>query len=201
MRIGTDEAGKGDYFGYLVVAAVLVDDNTEKKLQELGVRDSKRLSDLQIRNKAVKIKRICRYEIVKISPEKYNNLYDKFSSLNRLLEWAHTRAIKNMLKRENAELVIIDKFDSANIVIENVKVIQRYRAENDMAVAAASVLARDEFLRTLRALGREIGFVLPKGCTHVEKTVKDILKKYDKGILKTVAKAHFKITKRVMKNI
>jgi len=206
-RIGVDEAGKGDYFGYLVVAAVYVGDE-ESRLRALGVKDSKKLLDSKVAELAREIKKICKYEIVKISPEKYNQLYKKFApkGLNRLLAWGHARAIENLLSKVQCDIVITDKFGEERFVNEalmekgrKAMVEQRINGESDIAVAAASILARDEFLKTLRALGREIGFVLPKGATHVEQAAKLLVKKYGETILDYAAKKHFKTTKRVLK--
>jgi ribonuclease HIII len=206
MKIGVDEAGKGDYFGYLVVAAVLVDEKIEKQLKEIGVKDSKLLSDFAIRKLAPRIKKICKCDIVKISPEKYNKLYGKFGSLNKLLAWGHARAIENLLKNNECELVISDRFTEKHFLAEalfergrKVKLNQIFRAEKDMAVAAASVLARYEFLRTLRMLGREVGIVLPKGAAHVKETANTLVRKYGRNILPELAKVHFKITKQLEK--
>ncbi len=204
-RIGVDETGKGDYFGYLVVAAVFVG-GEEKELKELGVKDSKMLSDYAVGRIAPKIKKLCKYDIVKISPEKYNAIYGKFDSLNKLLAWGHAQAIENIIEKTGAKTAIIDKFgDEAFVENEirrrgiRIELIQRVNGESDIAVAAASVIARDEFLRTLRALGREVGYVLPKGATHVEEAAKELIKKHGEDILNYVAKMHFKTTKRVLK--
>ena len=204
MKIGVDEAGKGDYFGYLVVAAVLVDDRKELQLKDIGVKDSKLLSDSSIRKLAPKIKKICKYDIVKISPEKYNRLYSKFRSLNKLLAWAHARAIENLLKNNECDLVISDRFTEKNFLVESlfekgkkVKLKQIFKAEKDIAVASASVLARYEFLRTLRMLGRNLGIILPKGSAHVKEVAYTLVKRYGKDILYEVAKVHFKITKQL----
>ena len=97
--MGVDESGKGDYFGYLVIAGVLVDDEAAKKLKVLGVKDSKSLSDASVHKIAAGIKKICRHDIVRISPEKYNMLYKNFKSLNRLLAWGHAQAIENLLQK------------------------------------------------------------------------------------------------------
>jgi len=206
MKIGVDEVGKGDYFGYLVVAAVLVDDKKELRLKDIGVKDSKLLSDFSIRNLAPEIKKTCKYDIVKISPEKYNKLYSKFRSLNKLLAWAHARAIENLLKNNECDLIISDRFTEKNFLVESlleksrkVKLKQIFKAEKDTAVAAASILARYEFLRTLRMLGRNLGMVLPKGSAHVKETADILIKMYGRNILYKVAKVHFKITKKLEK--
>ncbi len=203
-HIGVDESGKGDYFGYLVVAAVYVDDKNEDLLKKMNVRDSKMITDMKIIEMDKKIRKICKYDIVKISPEKYNVIYKKFKSLNKLLAWGHARAIENMLEKVNCDLVITDKFGEERFLKDTlfekgkkVKIIQKVRAEDDTAVAAASIIARAEFLKTLRQLGRDVGFVLPKGATHVEPAAKQLVEKHGKEILDKVAKVHFKITKRL----
>lgn len=131
-RIGVDESGKGDYFGYLTIAAVYVDEKTENILNSHGVKDSKRLSDLQIKKLSSIIKKACEYNIVKISPEKYNKLYEKFGSLNKLLAWGHARSIENLLDKVNCDLVITDKFAEERVLKEylmdkgkKVKILQK----------------------------------------------------------------------------
>lgn len=206
-HIGVDESGKGDYFGYLVVAAVYVDGAAEEKLKALRVRDSKLVLDSTAQKMAAQIRKICRHDIVKISPEKYNLLYARFRSLNRLLAWGHARAIENMLgKVGNVEFVITDKFGDEDLVknavfekTKKIKLIQKTRAESDIAVAAASVLARAEFLKTLRQLSLLVGYKLPKGSTHVEEAAKEMIQRHGADILGKVAKTHFKITKRLSK--
>ncbi len=210
-HIGVDEAGKGDYFGYLIVAGVVVDEDTEKRLKELGVKDSKMLSDSTVLRMSTAIKRICRHDIVRISPEKYNNLQKKFKNLNKLLAWGHAQVIENLLQKDMADYVVLDKFgdekyvkdairekEKRNKVVKGIKIVQKIRGESDIAVAAASVLARAEFLRTLKMLSMEVGYSLPKGATHVEEAARDLVKKYDESVLDFVAKKHFKTTKRIL---
>lgn len=205
-RIGVDEAGKGDYFGYLVVAAVYVDDAAESRLKDLGVKDSKMLLDSAVHKMAARIKKACRHNIVKISPERYNALYRKFRNLNKLLAWAHARAIENMLEHFKADSIVADKFADEKFLKKALmergkaaKIIQKIKAESDIAVAAASVVARAEFLRTLRMLSREIGYVLPKGSAHVKEAAKYVIENYGEEGLSKLAKVHFKITKEVLK--
>lgn len=205
--VGVDESGKGDYFGYLVVAGVILDEEKKKKLEELGVKDSKQLSDSKATHIATQIRRICKHDIVKISPEKYNTLYKKFKSLNKLLAWGHARVIENLLEKNEVDFVITDKFGDEKFLKSTLfergkkaKIQQEIRAESDMAVAAASVLARAEFLKTLKKLSMEIGYSLPKGATHVEEAAKELVQKHNEDVLDFVAKKHFKITKKVLKN-
>lgn len=199
-----DEAGKGDYFGYLVVAAVLVDDETEKKLLAMGVKDSKRLTDYAVKSLGPKITKMCPTEIVRISPEKYNKIYPRFASLNNMLAWGHSRVIENLVAKTGCMDVITDRFAEEELLMEylmpngkKASIVQRINGETDTAVAAASVVARYVFLRTLRLLGMEVGFVLPKGSTDVKSVAREILKKHGKDILSMVAKMHFKITREI----
>lgn len=203
-RIGVDESGKGDYFGYLVVAGVYVNKESEEKLKKLGVKDSKLLSDINVQKLAAKIKKFP-YDIVKISPEKYNELYPKFGSLNKMLAWAHAKVIDNISKKTGCKLSMSDQFSENDLIKEYLldKTIvheQKVRAESDIDVAAASILARSEFLKTLRMISYEIGYKLPKGSTDVEKDAKEILKRFGKEILPKIAKMHFKTSSRILKD-
>lgn len=199
--IGSDESGKGDYFGYLVVAAVCADEKTAKQLEKIGVQDSKNLADERIKILAKAIEKSCKFSIVKISPEKYNILYKKLENMNKILAWAHATAIENVLKEcKKCETVIIDKFsdDSGiNKLLEKkgikIKIIEKTKAESEMVVAAASILARAEFVRTLRQLSYELGYKLPKGSTHVKGAMKYIKENYEHNVLSKIAKTHFKI--------
>jgi ribonuclease HIII len=203
-RIGTDESGKGDFFGYLIVAGVYVDEATEKKLANSKVRDSKTLSNRQIAAIESIIKKTCPYDVVKISPEKYNKLYSEFKNLNKLLGWAHARAIENMLHKVDCNTVISDQFGDRKFLEDKlmekgrkINLIQKPHAESDMAVAAASILARAEFVRSLETLSAYSGFELPKGATTVVETAKNILKKHGREFLNKVAKTHFKTMEKI----
>jgi len=203
---GLDESGKGDYFGYLVVAGVVVDETSASKLKVAGVKDSKRLSDQAALKLAVIIKKTCRHDVVKISPEKYNQLYKKFKNLNKMLAWAHARAIENIVEKNDVDHIVVDKFADETVLKSMLfekskkhKIIQEVRGERDIAVAAASVLARAEFLKTLASLSKEVGITLPKGATHVEETARKILEKYGENTLSLITKIHFKTTKKVLK--
>ncbi|MBN2187170.1 MAG: ribonuclease HIII [Dehalococcoidia bacterium] len=204
--IGSDEAGKGDYFGPLVVAGVVMDDTIAPLLVELGVKDSKRLSDNSVKNLAARIKKTCPCSVVVIGPKRYNELYNKIGNLNRLLAWGHSRAIENILDKEECDYALADQFGDKNFIInalmekgEKIEMKQRFRAESDMGVAAASILARAEFLSQLAMLSKKYGIDFPKGASSaVIETGKDFVKRYGKERLKEVAKIHFKTTKSVL---
>lgn len=206
-RIGIDESGKGDYFGPLVIAAVFVDAITQDELKLMGVRDSKKVSDGRILEIAPDIKTICPHSIIAIGPQKYNELYAKIKNLNRLLAWGHAKALENLLERGvTCERAISDQFGDERLILNALqekgrKIVleQRMKAESDRAVAAASILARAEFLLRLKRLSDEVGTTLPKGASPaVELAAKMILKKYGSERLSSIAKLHFKTTQAVL---
>lgn len=204
--IGTDESGKGDYFGPLVIAGVKLYPGEEDHLRSLGVRDSKKMSDSTALRLAREIEAECESSVVVIGPERYNELYEKMKNLNHLLAWGHARVIENMLEKSSASRVVTDQFGDAKYV-ENallkkgreVKLEQRHRAESDPAVAAASVLARAEFLRRLERLSNMIGKTLPKGASpEVISVARALVREQGEEVLRRVAKIHFKTTQSVL---
>lgn len=205
-RVGVDESGKGDYFGPLVIAGVYVDIPTQKKLKKLGVKDSKLINDKKIIFLREKIVTLCPHSVVVIGPDRYNELYDKIGNLNRLLAWGHARVIENLLAKVNCDKVIIDKFGNNKFILDalmkrgkKIPVVQKVRAEEDIAVAAASVLARGEFIRRLVRLSKEMQVKLPKGASaKVEEVAKELIAKHGVECLKKTAKMHFKTTKKII---
>ncbi len=206
-HIGTDEAGKGDYFGPLVVAAAYADEVALERLPQAGVKDSKRISSpgrLWELDKAVK--QICpAHEVVVISPARYNELIEKIGNLNRLLAWAHARAIENLLERVECGLAVTDQFGDESYLRESlmkrgreVQLQQRVGAEDDPAVAAASILARTAFVRSLERLSAEAGEPLPRGATHVVPVARRLYEEGGEQLLRRLAKVHFKTTKKVL---
>ncbi|MCD6051840.1 MAG: ribonuclease [Verrucomicrobia bacterium] len=202
-RIGVDESGKGDYFGPLVIAACYV--GAEHLAELEGVRDSKKLTDPIALRLAGKIKATCPHSVIAIGPAKYNELYAKFRNLNTLLAWGHARAIENVLELQPGSLVISDQFAAGGAVVKKalyekgkgVEFRSMVRAEADLAVAAASVLARAEFLRRLKSLGEEFGIELPKGATNVIPAAQRFVAQHGRDNLHRVAKMHFKTTLQV----
>ena len=209
--IGTDESGKGDYFGPLVSAGVYVDLNSARILKSLGVKDSKLLSDSKVLELAPKIVNICSglVSIIEIAPDKYNDLYEQFQrenkNLNTLLAWGHAKAIEEILKKVDCKLAIADQFADEKFIIaklqekgKNLKLTQMHKAEQHIAVAAASILARARFLTKLKILSDDIGLNLPKGASgSVIECAQTIADKGGKVALRKVAKLHFKITANI----
>ena len=170
--IGTDESGKGDYFGPLVVAGVYLTAETGKFLKGLGIRDSKELSDYQIKQYAAEIKKVneIKFDVVLISPEKYNQLYEKMGNLNRLMGWAHARVIENLLTKCDAAEVISDKFGNEKLILDalqergrSINLKQVTKAEKFTAVAAASILARESVINWFNSQSKKYKLDIPKG--------------------------------------
>jgi ribonuclease HIII len=205
-RIGIDESGKGDYFGPLVIAAVFVTPALEQDLALMQVRDSKKISDGRILELAPDIRLLCPHSLVAIGPQRYNELYAKIKNLNRLLAWGHARALENLLQQVDCDLAIADQFGDERLILnalqvkgKQIRLVQRTKAESDLAVAAASILARAEFLQRLDRLSQELNTTLPKGASAaVELAGRMVVKKYGRDRLGTVAKLHFKTTKQVL---
>lgn len=203
--IGTDESGKGDYFGPLVVSGVYVDSKTSSILREIGVMDSKKLSDNQIKKLAVQIKKICEYSIVVIGNEKYNELYNKIGNLNKLLAWGHARAIENLLEKVECEQALSDQFGDEglikNALLKNgksIKLYQRTKAEEYIAVAAASILARSEYVSRLENLSMKFKLEFPKGASSKSVEIANTyVSNFGKQELHRVAKLHFKTTEQI----
>jgi len=203
-RMGVDESGKGDYFGPLVIASVFVAKGEAQPLRNMGVRDSKNITDKMAGILAAKIKKTQKHSLVVIGPEKYNDLYGKMKNLNRLLAWGHARAIENILDLVDCPKAISDQFGNKKLV-ENallkkgrkIELVQMHKAESDMAVAAASIVARAEFLRRLRMLGEKYKIELCKGASTKTKelALKAVREHEEKEeLLNKIAKLHFKTT-------
>jgi ribonuclease HIII len=207
--IGTDESGKGDYFGPLVIGGVHVDSRTTGVLSKLNVRDSKKISDNVIKDLDFQIRSLCIYSVVVIGPEKYNLLYQKMKNLNKLLAWGHARVIENILLRVDCKKAISDQFGSENYIKnalmklgKKIELTQIPRAEADLGVAAASILARAEFLRKMERLSSVCGFELPKGASdQVDQIARKITEQMGMDALNRFAKLHFKNTDRITQQV
>ena len=210
--IGSDESGKGDYFGSLVSACIYVDEKISDHLEILGVKDSKTLSDSKVLKIAKDIQRNFqdKFIIIEISPERYNEIYaeleNKKQSLNDLLAWAHAKGIEELLSKVECKTAIVDQFANENLLMEKLQekgkqltIIQAHRAESHIAVAAASILARDRFINKIKKLENQYQIKIPKGASkEVIDAAKQLVSKHGIGILSKVAKLHFKTTQEVL---
>jgi len=206
-HIGVDESGKGDFFGPLVISGVYTDGAITRQLMDAGIQDSKAIkSDARIRALAAVIKETpgIAWEVVCVTPRRYNELYAKFANLNRLLAWGHAKIIEVMLeKRPACPRALSDQFANPReleralqergraIVLE-----QRTKAESDIAVAAASILARERFIDWLRDTGRELGVKLPRGASReVQDLTTHLRRERGEDFLRDVGKTHFRFAK------
>ena len=214
-HIGTDEAGKGDYFGPLVTAGVYVDAGSAEILRVLGVRDSKTIQDGALRALADQIRQVsaARAAITVVAPKRYNELYTQMRSegknLNTLLAWTHTRVIEDLIKAGvRPKFILSDQFGDKRYIEQRLlgetrqsgtPLIQMPRAEADVAVAAASILARDAFLGWLERTSKALGVTLPKGeSPKVIETAKLLVQRSGREVLNEYAKVHFKTTAKVI---
>ncbi|MSU56887.1 MAG: ribonuclease HIII [Pedosphaera sp.] len=212
-RIGVDESGKGDFFGPMCVAGVYVNEPVIDAWKDAGVRDSKNISsDKKISDLAKLIRETpgCVTSVVPIGNEAYNRMHAKMRSVNAVLAWGHARVIENLMgqrHRMNPPPVraISDQFASSKTVIEkalmslgrSIELVQRHKAEEDLAVAAASILARDEFVKRLAVLGKNYEVELPKGAgTNVDAVAKEFFGQRGPAELAKVAKMHFRTALR-----
>lgn len=207
---GIDESGKGDYFGPLVVAAAYVDADVARELLALKVADSKTIkSDRRIADLSDEIRRVTagRFYVLPIGPEAYNRLYATLGNVNRLLAWGHAKALENLLERvPDCPRALSDQFGRKETVQRalqtrgrGVRLEQRPKAESDIAVAAASILARAEYVRRLERLSTEVGVTLPKGAgSAVDRTAADLIRQRGRQALETVAKMHFRTTQKAL---
>ena len=203
-HFGVDESGKGDFFGPLVISGVYVDRRIARKLLDAGVQDSKRIgSDARIRTLGQTIRKTAGglIETVLIGPERYNELYEKFGNLNSLLGWGHARVIENLLaKKPDCPRALSDQFADARVIKQSllrhgreINIQQRPKAESDIAVAAASILAREAFIGWLERRGKELGLRLERGVSaSVKETAKKLVEKSGPRRLREVAKVHFR---------
>jgi ribonuclease HIII len=215
-HIGTDEAGKGDFFGPLVTAGVYVDERTAKLLRTLSVRDSKLVGDRELRGLATNIRAVVEADkraVIILAPKRYNELYKQMRSegknLNTLLAWAHTRVIEDLIGHGlQPTFILSDQFGDKRYIesrlmvdtrLSGVPVLQMHRAEADVAVAAASILARDAFLHWLDQAGKTLGLTVPKGASpKVIDTGKLLVSRMGADGLKDYAKVSFKTMEKVL---
>lgn len=211
-HFGIDESGKGDFFGPLVIAGVFVNREIARTLMEKGVMDSKRISSAKkIVKLAEEIRRIpgLQWEVISLRPEKYNELYAKFGNLNRLLAWGHAAVIRSLAEKEpSCPRALSDQFAREEILenalkhqgeaVCHIKIQQRTKGESDVAVAAASILAREAFVDWINRASEKGEVSIPLGAgPHVVEAARTMVDKYDRSILEKVSKAHFKTSQQI----
>ena len=205
-RLGIDEAGKGDFFGPLVVAGVRVaGGEMAEELREIGVRDSKTVGVLGARPMAERILQAVgpgNVRVVVLGPEEYEARRRAAGNVNDLLGEVNAGIIHEL--KDDVELIVVDQYAKsarsrlASSVPTGVRLDVRPRAEDDAAVAAASILARARQLDEMDRLSESVGFRLPLGATHVLDAGRRVVRERGRQELDRVAKTHFATTKRVI---
>ena len=216
---GSDESGKGDYFGPLVVCCAYTDEKLSEEMRKLGVKDCKQMTDKAVLAAGAALRNLLGptgYAVVKLGPAAYNRLYAKIKNINRMLAWAHGTAIEELLeKRPGCDRVVVDQFAPTEATIRRAlktrgkaaKVEQRHKAESDIAVAAASVIARELFIRACQDMGRECfgesdeaQEKIPLGSSdpRVRALAEEMVRKNGPVWLMNHCKAHFQTTDKVL---
>ena len=208
-HFGIDESGKGDYYGPLVIAGAYTDSESTRALMEAGVMDSKRvssreriinLSGIIRRTKGVKV------SVVLVGPKRYNELYGRFANLNELLAWGHAKVIKELSELvPQCSRALSDQFANPRVLERalarqevNVELQQRTKGESDVAVAAASILAREGFVRWMEKASATWDLSLPLGAgPAVLQSGRDFIALHGRERLGEVAKLHFKTTNQL----
>ncbi|MCC6127910.1 MAG: ribonuclease HIII [Chlamydiae bacterium] len=204
-HIGMDEAGKGDFFGPLCVAAVYAEGPGILQMQKMGVRDSKKIGDDAILKLAYQIRTAFPYTLIRLFPQKYNELYAKFKNLNRMLAWAHTAALSDLSQKTGCKEAVLDQFAFKGVMESflkqkklDVDLEQRVRGEEDLVVAAASIVARAGFVEGMKALSEEFGMEIPKGANgRVLEAARQIAARHGKDVLNRAVKTHFKTMQEI----
>ena len=226
---GSDESGKGDYFGPLVVCCAYVDEEISRAIdgftyftrndrrEKLEVKDCKQMSDAQVLAAGRQLRALLGpdgYAVVKLGPAAYNRLYAKMKNINRMLAWAHGTAIEELLeKKRNVGRVVVDQFAPTEATIRRAlktrgkaaTIEQRHRAESDLAVAIASVIARELFLRAIMDMTEEVFGAgserkVPAGSSdpRVRELAEEMVRKNGPVWLMNHCKAHFQTTDKVL---
>ncbi len=205
--IGVDESGKGDFFGPLVVGGILIPDQDIAELKDLGVRDSKTLSD----GRALDVDGVLRsrypHVLAVLLPREYNAVYATIRNLNILLARQHASVISELASGHVADLAISDKFGKTELIERalhekncRIELKQIVRGESIPQVAAASIIARARFLREMSVLSERAGVTLPKGAgSVVDEAGRQLVGRFGPAILDELAKKHFKNCARSLK--
>ena len=217
--IGTDEAGKGDYFGPLVVAGVYVDADCRDRFQEMGITDGKKITNSRVRKLAEWIREQddTHIAIERKMPPEYNTDYSKLrrvgENLNTMLAQLHIAVIQRLSKQCDVRHALVDQFARNNVIQtqlrfslngdnltekNQIEIRETPNAERDIAVAAASIIARDTFLTSMESLSNAYNMELPRGAYRVTDAAKEFVRVYGEDKLCQVAKLHFRTTQAVL---
>lgn len=208
--IGSDEVGTGDYFGPIIVTSAFVKKTDISFLENLGVRDSKKITDDKIKTIAPEIIKRIPHSIIILNNTEYNKNYSIDVNMNKIKAVLHNKALLTLINKDNYtyDMVVVDQFVNKNKYYEYLKgnpnVLRTIRfttkAEDKcLSVACASIISRYLFLKEMDKLSYELGFNLPKGSgPEVDRIGKEIVAKFDSNKLQSIAKLNFKNTERIL---
>lgn len=208
--VGSDEVGTGDYFGPLVVTASYVPKEKFSFLEELGVKDSKKLTDEKIAKIAPEIIKNITYTTLVLDNKTYNDYHSTDVNMNKIKAILHNKCLLSVIKKENVkyEKIIVDQFEPPksyyahlNNVKEKVTNITFLTKAEDQcfSVAVSSIISRYIFLREIKKLEKKYKITIPLGANEsVTQTARTILEKYGKDELQNVVKLNFKNTEKVL---
>lgn len=207
--IGSDEVGTGDYFGPIVVTSAYVNKKNIKWLEELGVKDSKKLTDDKIMEIVPEIIKKIPYKSVILTNKEYNERYNENNNMNKLKAILHNNVLSKLSSEiKDYEYIVVDEFATKyvyyNYLKESSKVVRNITfmtkgEDKCLAVACASLISRFIFIKEFDKLSDKVDEFLPKGASDaVNDMGKKLINKFGKDILKDVAKLNFKNTEKIL---
>ena len=209
--VGSDEVGTGDYYGPIVVTASFVSKDNIPFLTELGVRDSKKLSDEQILKIVPKIIKKIPYKTIMLSNKEYNDNYGKDMNMNKIKAVLHNKVLTEMVKDNDYDYIVVDQFEPEKSYYNHLSDVPNplkgitfiTKAEDKcLSVAVSSLISRYIFIKEMDKLGDKYGIFLPKGANYyVEEVGIKLVNKYGEKILHDIAKLNFSNTDRILKEV
>ena len=209
--VGSDEVGTGDYYGPIVVTASYVNKDDIPFLTELGVKDSKKLSDEQILKIVPKIFKKIKYKTIMLSNKEYNKNYGKDMNMNKIKAVLHNKVLTEMVKDNEYDYIVVDQFEPESSYYKHLSEVPSplkgitfiTKAEDKcLSVACSSLISRYIFVKEIDKLGDKYGIFLPKGANYyVEDVGIKLVEKYGVNVLKEVAKLNFSNTDRILKEV
>ena len=209
--VGSDEVGTGDYYGPIVVTASYVNKDDIPFLTELGVKDSKKLSDEQILKIVPKIIKKIKYKTIMLSNKEYNKNYGKDMNMNKIKAVLHNKVLTEMVKDNEYDYIVVDLFEPESSYYKHLSEVPSplkgitfiTKAEDKcLSVACSSLISRYIFVKEIDKLGDKYGIFLPKGANYyVEDVGIKLVEKYGVNVLKEVAKLNFSNTDRILKEV
>lgn len=209
--VGSDEVGTGDYYGPIVVTASYVNKDDIPFLTELGVKDSKKLSDEQILKIVPKIIKKIKYKTIMLSNKEYNKNYGKDMNMNKIKAVLHNKVLTEMVKDNEYDYIVVDQFEPESSYYKHLSEVPSplkgitfiTKAEDKcLSVACSSLISRYIFVKEFDKLGDKYGIFLPKGANYyVEDVGIKLVEKYGINVLKEVAKLNFSNTDRILKEV